>query len=59
MITVTSVTPKIISTIKKGKINAKNIALPKETILANVTKSKTNHIGCGGLDTLCSMYNMF
>ena len=50
---------EIISTIKKGKINAKNIALPKETILTNVTKSKTNHIGCGGLDTLCNMYNMF
>ena len=58
MVSINPIRKKFISSIKKEFVT-KNIALPKETIIANVTKSKTNHIGCGGMDMLCSMYNMF
>ena len=59
MITVSSIGPKIVSSVKKGKINANKLVLAQEINLKNVTKTKAAYAACGGLDTLCSMYNMF
>ncbi|MBO5947951.1 hypothetical protein J6Q66_03845 [bacterium] len=55
-----SIRPKIFSSIKNSGLNSK-ISLPQEINLTTkkVSKKNVKHSSCGGLDTLCNMYNMF
>ena len=60
MFSINPIGPKIVSSLKKGKINAKKMALPQEVSLVPVSakkasnKAKAGFSSCGSIEVACT-----